>query len=171
MQGQISSSEVLIRICFVMRISTRYTLYQQSVLWYHHVDGGQSFISYWQCAKQPQSPQSTIPGKAALHSIWLELELVYSLCLHCKSLSISLSLSCIFGDQLNMGNSVWLSWTTKAGVIILTVLPHSPLSLSRRKIMQKLAFAISCLATFQFKSRNSTKHQDCVADKVPKEQP
>ena len=51
-----------------------------SVLWFHHVDGGQSFISYWQCAKQPQSPQSTIPGKAALHSIWLELE--------CKSLSI-----------------------------------------------------------------------------------
>ena len=109
-----------------MRISTRYTLYQQSVLWYHHVDvdGGQSFISYWQCAKQPQSPQSTIPGKAALHSIWLELE--------CKSLSISLSLSCIFGDQLNRGNSVWLSWTTKAGVIILTVLPHSPLSLSQK---------------------------------------
>ena len=77
---------------------------------------------------------------------------------------------CIFGDQLNRGNSVWSSWATKAGVIILTVLPHSPLSLAE-KIMQKLAFAISCLATFQFKSENSTKHQDCVADKVPKEQP
>ena len=148
--------------CHDTRISTRYTLYQQSVLWYHHVDGGQSFISYWQCAKQPQSPQSTIPGKAALHSIWLELE--------CKSLSISLSLSCIFGDQLNRGNSVWSSWATKAGVIILTVLPHSPLSLAE-KIMQKLAFAISCLATFQFKSENSTKLQDCVADKVPHNSP
>ena len=54
------------------------------------------------------------------------------MCLQCKSLSISLSLSCIFGDQLNMGNSVWLSWTTKAGVIILTVLPHSPLSLAEK---------------------------------------
>ena len=43
-----------------------------------------------------------------------------------------LSLSCIFGDQLNRGNSVWLSWATKAGVIILTVLPHSPLSLSQK---------------------------------------
>ena len=138
-----------------MRISTRYTLYQQSVLWpkFHKL----------LTMRQAASVSSVYNSRKGCTAQYLAGAGV-------QKPEYLLSLSCIFGDQLNRGNSVWSSWATKAGVIILTVLPHSPLSLAE-KIMQKLAFAISCLATFQFKSENSTKHQYCVADKAPKEQP
>ena len=100
-----------------MRISTRYTLYQQSVLWpkFHKL----------LTMRQAASVSSVYNSRKGCTAQYLAGAGV-------QKPEYLLSLSCIFGDQLNRGNSVWLSWATKAGVIILTVLPHSPLSLAEK---------------------------------------
>ena len=171
MQGQISSSEVLIRICFVMRISTRYTLYQSA-----------ECIVISSCWWRPKFHKLLTMRQAA------SVSSVYNSRKGCTAQYLAgagVSLLNVFAVQKpeHFTLTFLYNWgPVEHGQQCLVELNHKSWSyypncpstqpsLSRRKIMQKLAFAISCLATFQIKSRNSTKHQDCVKDKVPKEQP